>query len=248
MQPPSVSEYNDIAGAIFGTSQRLVSTAELATYFSFYRSLICPTSEDDSFISIESPILKSHSDVIRYINIIQNNPATTLLDIKEQVAGNSTISDNAKGYTVGVIVQLLYAIEPAITSQSSTAATGSSGAVSGWKASASLLDFIQNSLVQQLGFGPGRAVDLGEFRIRRLKAWKLRKRNRIRIRPTNNILEHLHYNPATRHLNIFHQIGYLKGQLEKTKHEPLDLTLEESLPRYDEFAQKPFSSVSNLLL
>ncbi|UNI16373.1 hypothetical protein JDV02_002809 [Purpureocillium takamizusanense] len=64
-----------------------------------------------------------------------------------------------------------------------------------------------------------------------LKAWKLRKRYKIKLRHTNNLLEHLSYDPLTRVLRVYHQVSFLRTQLEKTRNEPLELSFEDSLKR-----------------
>ncbi|KAL6693793.1 hypothetical protein J3F84DRAFT_379934 [Trichoderma pleuroticola] len=58
-----------------------------------------------------------------------------------------------------------------------------------------------------------------------LTAWSLRKRLGIVIIPTNDLAEHLVYNPKRKTLAVFHQVEYLKAQVRYTA----DRSLEESI-------------------
>lgn len=64
-----------------------------------------------------------------------------------------------------------------------------------------------------------------------LKAWKLTKRYGIKIKGTNNLLEHLVLDPKSMTLKVFHQVSFLRAHLKKSKQEPLNLYFEESLKR-----------------
>lgn len=57
-----------------------------------------------------------------------------------------------------------------------------------------------------------------------LKAWKLTKRYGLKIRGTNNLLEHLALDLKTKTLKVFHQVSFLRAHLAKTKEESLDLS------------------------
>lgn len=62
-----------------------------------------------------------------------------------------------------------------------------------------------------------------------LKAWKLKKRHKLKFRPTDNIMEHLLYDPETRVVKIFHHTSYLKAQLARSIDQPIDLDAHSSL-------------------
>ncbi|KAL6788657.1 hypothetical protein J3E68DRAFT_430875 [Trichoderma sp. SZMC 28012] len=58
-----------------------------------------------------------------------------------------------------------------------------------------------------------------------LMAWSLRKRLGVEIIPTNDLAEHLVYNPKRKTLAVFHQVEWLKAQVRCTA----DRSLEESI-------------------
>jgi len=62
-----------------------------------------------------------------------------------------------------------------------------------------------------------------------LKAWKLRQRLKLEIVRTDDLAEHLVYNPQTKSLAVFHQVEWLKAQMRYTKSRGLDEAVEVSL-------------------
>ncbi|KAI1392526.1 uncharacterized protein F4822DRAFT_131716 [Hypoxylon trugodes] len=70
-----------------------------------------------------------------------------------------------------------------------------------WESTQTFADFLRNVFQQQTG----SKITLYADENKSLKAWKLSKRYGIKIRDTNNLLEHLLYNPRERSLLFFHQ-------------------------------------------
>jgi hypothetical protein len=62
-----------------------------------------------------------------------------------------------------------------------------------------------------------------------LKAWKLKKRCNLEFIPTDNITEHLLYDPKTKIVQVFHHMAYLKAHLRRSKDQPIDQPASESL-------------------
>lgn len=60
-----------------------------------------------------------------------------------------------------------------------------------------------------------------------LKAWKLHRRLKLEIVPTNDLAEHLVYNPMTKSLAVFHQVEWLKAQTLHSK--AMDRKLDEAV-------------------
>lgn len=71
------------------------------------------------------------------------------------------------------------------------------------------------------------------IRKRSLKAWKLKRRLGIQLRPTNDLAEHLVYNPRMKTLTVFHQVEYLKAQVRHTAHRSLEESIETSFAKFD---------------
>ena len=62
-----------------------------------------------------------------------------------------------------------------------------------------------------------------------LKAWKLHQRLKLIIVRTDDLAEHLVYNPKTKSLAVFHQVEWLKAQIQHVKERKLDEDVEVSL-------------------
>ncbi|CZT44161.1 uncharacterized protein RSE6_04295 [Rhynchosporium secalis] len=73
-----------------------------------------------------------------------------------------------------------------------------------------------------------RASEFEVFK-KELKAWKLKKRHNLRFRPTDNIMEHLLYDPQSRTVKVFHHTSYLKAHLARSAQQPIDMDAHSSL-------------------
>jgi hypothetical protein len=62
-----------------------------------------------------------------------------------------------------------------------------------------------------------------------LKAWKLRQRLKLEIVRTDDLAEHLVYNPQNNSLAVFHQVEWLKAQIRYAERRELDEAVEVSL-------------------
>ncbi|KAK7423825.1 hypothetical protein QQZ08_008868 [Neonectria magnoliae] len=102
-----------------------------------------------------------------------------------------------------------------------------------WQKNASFVDFIKQAFAPQLTpIAEQRQKDMKVMKHKKaLKAWKLERRYGIEIKTTNNLLEHLAYDPPTMTLKVFHQMSFLRAQLQRTKGESLDLGFEDSLKK-----------------
>ncbi len=62
-----------------------------------------------------------------------------------------------------------------------------------------------------------------------LKAWKLKKRAHVTLMPTNNLAEHLLYDPQDNVVRLFHQTAFLKAHLRLSRSMPIDSGIPECL-------------------
>ncbi|RDW72594.1 uncharacterized protein DSM5745_07766 [Aspergillus mulundensis] len=92
-----------------------------------------------------------------------------------------------------------------------------------WEANEPFVSYVERSI----------PIRPGQFDANRhkkvLRAWKLKKRYQLQFRPTDNIMEHLLYDPLTRTVHVFHHTGYLKAHLRRSKDQPIDQQASESL-------------------
>jgi hypothetical protein len=62
-----------------------------------------------------------------------------------------------------------------------------------------------------------------------LKGWKLKKRAHVKFRPTDNLAEHLLYDPQDNVVRVFHQTALLKAHLRLSIGVPIDCCVAECL-------------------
>jgi hypothetical protein len=62
-----------------------------------------------------------------------------------------------------------------------------------------------------------------------LKCWKVKKRAHINFLPTDNLAEHMLYDPQDGVVRIFRQIAFLKAHLRLSAHLPINYGITESL-------------------
>lgn len=188
-------------------------------------------------IELDTPALRSHADVLSCVEIIVQDPEISFNKfVAKAVDPKSTeASLREKEHIARVAAEVPFAINCTLRDYySDNFIDGGSHHVR-WEKDVSFLYFMENAF--KLG---SQQIQTHEQQRRRaetmarktsLKAWKLTKRYGIKIRGTDNLLEHLVLDLKTMTLKVFHQVSFLRAHLAKSKQEPLDLNFEESLRR-----------------
>jgi hypothetical protein len=63
----------------------------------------------------------------------------------------------------------------------------------------------------------------------RMKAWKLKTRYKVKLRPTDNLAEHLIFDKDMRTLKVFRHVNFLKAHLRRSEAKKTDLRFPDSL-------------------
>ena len=180
--------------------------------------MVCPPSEEGT-VTVDAPPLNTHASVLSCVCRLRADPDITFDDFITQV-GAATQPPVEQQRIARVIVQAALCID-CLTSENNPETL--------WNSDKKLLKILEEAFdpTHPEGLTP---TDVQAYK-KALKAWKLRKRRKIKIRPTDDLLEHLLFNPTTRVLKVFHQVAWLRAQLGKTRDEPLDFDFERSLRR-----------------
>lgn len=245
MLVPNATEQQDIVVAIFGEAARqLANTDRLQAFLRHYCSLVCPVTEGDAAITVDTPVLGTHADVVRCIRILTQDPKLSFDGFITKAVGSHQVSLKEKGYIARVTVEAVFAVDCLLRDHYSDGykIDKLGGRRAKWEGGISLEQFMKDAFAQAPQLGSS-GTNLFKNK-KALKAWKLRKRYGIKLRPTNNLLEHLSFNQSTMVLKVFHQVAFLRAHLEKTKNQPLDLSFEESLKLY--VTHLPFPTLSVL--
>lgn len=238
MRQPTEIERQEIVRTVFG--EGLVCQANstrFETYFNHYCFVVCPASLGDAVIEFDTPVLQSHADVLSCVKIIIQNPQISFNEfvVKAIDSKSSEASLREKEHIAEVAIEVIFAVNCTLGDyHSESFINGTSHRVK-WEHDISFLYFIENAFSHGLQEPqtPKEQQRRGEIMTRKtsLKAWKLTKRYGIKIRGTDNLLEHLVLDPKSMTLKVFHQVSFLRAHLEKSKQEPLNLYFEESLKR-----------------
>jgi len=252
MLQPTDAERHEIIKAIFGENlAEYANGPRFKAYFKHYCSVVCPSTSGDAVLELDTPVLKTHADVLNCVKTIFRDPTISFnLFVAQAVDTNSpsaTCSLREKERIAKVAVDVVFAISWALrdyhpgTSCLTTTADSSSHhhhrSIIKWEGDVSFLRFIEDAF--NVGSPQStQASDLQQLRqlemMKRktsIKAWKLSKRYGIKIRGTDNLLEHLAFDIKTMTLKVFYHVSFLRAHLHKSKQEPLDLNFEQSLKR-----------------
>ena len=234
MFPPSQMEKNEIAKQLLGSELPDGSADTIfKAYFDYYASVVCPSTHGDALVGIDNPALQSHASLLRYIKSLQSNPSLSRDDFLAASLPAGDILPKEKDYVATVATKVAFMID---CSSKDYYSEGFRARQDGlrlvkWEANQPLVDFMEQIFLPDVTQTAAQQEEIGEMLMGKkvLKAWKLIRRYRIKIKPTNNLLEHLLYDPRERTLHVFHHTSFLRAHLKRSKNESLELDFSKSL-------------------
>ncbi|WAO92230.1 Hypothetical protein NCS54_00972800 [Fusarium falciforme] len=212
MRSCNEAEAHMLAGELLGAPSYSNSTnPHFSAFFKHYNGVLSPSTFGDAITEIESPVLKSHKDVISFgLSGRDARPAE-------------------KEYAARAVVSAAFMVNCASKDYYSEGFQSSTAMRVKWEPNQGFADFLEKAftpnLVSTLAHDSKTAVPYRGS----LKAWKLVKRNKIKIRPTNNLIDHLRYDAKDRVLHVFHQTMFLQSQIKRCKTVDFNMDFEESL-------------------
>ncbi|KAL4722206.1 hypothetical protein ACLX1H_010984 [Fusarium chlamydosporum] len=195
-------------------------------FFKHYNAVLSPSALGDAIADIESPILKSHQDVLSCIQILKRDPMVTLNEfLKAAFVGYETRRAENE-YATRAVVRATFMVSCASKDYYSEGFQSITARRVKWEPDQGFANFLEKAFTPEPILNP--AQDTKRYRSS-LKAWKLVRRNKIKIQPTNNLIDHLLYDPKSRVLSVFHQTMFLQSHIKWSKDVALDLNFGESL-------------------
>ncbi len=209
---------------LFGAEDKLPS---FSTYFKIYDFL---TSSQYTTVQIHPSVLNSHDDIRRLALELRANPRTTRKEFKDRVFpqrfGNpEAVIDQERA--INVAVQLMLMIDCSDKDRHCEDYEVGGFRPVRWEGSERFTDFVRKAF-------PNEVHDQGQVRTamkekNALKCWKLKKRAHIKFLSTDNLAEHLLYDPQDGVVRIFRQTAFLKAHLRLSAHLPINCGFTESL-------------------
>lgn len=238
MLQPTENERRDIVRAVFGDGlANDANTSRFKAFFDHYCSIVCPASLGNVVIELETPALGSHADILSCIEIIVQNPKISFNGFATTILGSKSTESSLreKEHLAKVTVQVAFGINCTLRDYYADGFMNGRSHHAKWEGDVSFLHFMESAFnLESHGIqAPEQQLRYREMITRKtsLKAWKLTKRYGIKIKGTENLLEHLVLDLETRTLKVFHQLSFLRAHLTKSKGHPMDMNFEDSLRR-----------------
>ncbi len=227
MISPSEHEKNQIIERLLHikSDSEAVSWTSSKAYFRRYQSIFCPDEANDAVIQIDRPTLRTHLDVLTFAKSLCDNHALSRGEMTRKWFASRATTAAEMEHISRAVVNIAFMID---CNERDYYPKGFDCSIprAKWERDQSFLNFLETSFLP-LQQRANAGVTLGDKAS--LKAWKLASRYGIRIRGTDNLLEHLLYDPRHRTLMIFHHVSYLRFHLRCSSNESLDMGFAESL-------------------
>ncbi|KAM0312771.1 hypothetical protein ACHAO8_006052 [Botrytis cinerea] len=224
MRLATSTEKRLIAKDLFNAEEKLDTSS---TYFQIYDRL---TSPQYAAVQVHPSALNSHDDIRRLALELRTNPQSTREEFKVKVFPQ--ISTDAEilidqERAINVAVQITLMIDCFDKDHHYEGYRVGDFRPVSWDSSERFADFVKK--VFPIDVHDQEKVRTALKEKNALKCWKLRKRAHIKFFPTDNLAEHLLYDPQDNVVRLFRQTAFLKAHLQLSASQPIELGIAESL-------------------
>lgn len=202
------------------SAELLGKDGDFAAYFKLYEDLF-ELGTGDHIIQIErtgqqnrQPI--SHDAVLAATKILRENTGLTLDAMKAALEHGlqQGYSSHELGFVLKISVRAMFMIDSNVKESHGLEYAIGAWRHASWLPDESFVDFITKCFPHVDAERKSRVAMVLENK-KSLKAWKLRDRLGIVLKGTDNLVDHLLYDPANRILYLFHHAAYLKAHLDR---------------------------------
>lgn len=219
-----------LANELLGVPSYSNSTSPVFNaFFKHYNAVLSPSTFGDAITEIESPVLKSHKDVLSCVQILRSNPTLTFDKFLDLAFSGRDARPAEKEYAARAVISAAFMVNCASKDYYSEGFQSGTTMRVKWEPNQGFDDFLETAFTSNPLSTYAETEERSIPYRGSLKAWKLVKRNNIRIRPTNNLIDHLLYDPKDRVLSVFHQTMFLQSQIKRCKNADFDLDFTASL-------------------
>jgi hypothetical protein len=224
MRIATTIERRSIVRDLFGAEEKFHS---FNTYFKTYDSLTTPQY---ATVQIDPTALNSHDDIRRLALELRANPQMTRKEFKDKVFSQNLthaeiIVDQEQA--INIAVQLMLMIDCSDKDRHCEGYKIGGFRPVSWDDSERFTDFVRRALPTDVHHQEEVRTAMKEKNA--LKSWKLKKRAHIKFLPTDNLVEHLLYDPQDNIVRIFRQTAFLKAHLQLSASAPMDYDVAQSL-------------------
>ncbi|KAF7950115.1 hypothetical protein EAE96_007413 [Botrytis aclada] len=224
MRPATINEKKLNAKDLFSAEEKLHS---FSTYFQIYDRL---TSPQYATVQVHPSALNSHNDIRRLALELRANPQSTREEFRTKVFPNISTDPEVlidQERAINVAVQITLMIDCSDKDRHYEGYDIGGFRPVSWDSSEQFADFVKKAFPMDVHDKEQVRTALREKN--ELKCWKLRKRAHIKFLSTDNIAEHLLYDPRDNVFRLFRQTAFLKAHLRLSANQPIELGIIESL-------------------
>jgi hypothetical protein len=226
MRSPSVAERTSIVRVLFGESAA-AKLESYAAFFEVYEAVACP---EHTIIQIEPHEFATHDEILELIQHLRTSTRLTRREFKDRVFRESPTGDFTETdheHSINVAIQLLLMVDCADKARHWEGYEVNGYKPVTWRDSERLTDFMERIFPTNPAHREASRAALQEKNM--LKGWKLQKRSRVKFVPTNNLVQHLLYDPQDNSVRVFHHTAFLKAKLRLSADLPLDADMADCL-------------------
>jgi hypothetical protein len=230
-KPPGVSGSTVSLDEVLRTLCRVptLTTSQFVAFRRFYDT-VCPeaphlvNSHGGILISIDNIGLPTNESVIRAVGKLRTGYKNTVVTFSANTFPSNVNQERAVRQTV----KLAYLIDSASQDDYPNGFRFENEPIFPvkWRPEQTFYDFFKTAFPAAAGT---QEVWTASSKQTSLKAWKLRRRLGLDIVRTDDLAEHLVYNPQAKTLAVFHQVEWLRAQISHVKDRRLGEAVEVSL-------------------
>ncbi|KAI4625217.1 uncharacterized protein J4E87_005063 [Alternaria ethzedia] len=228
MEPPTPVEQRDIADK-FLDNEAARKPETHAVFFKYYETLF--RGPPGSYVvNVARPAYSSHAEVVRFFDYLIGNTSQTKADFSCLYATDVAI--NVREHGIRALLQASLMIDCALKQHLPEGRKVGDFVPRTWGQKQSFANFVERCFPSPAQSQQVRQESESPLAQRgRLKAWKLKEWHKLRLRPTDNLAEHLVFDPDGSVVHVFRQVGWLKAHLRRSRNEDIDTGFAESLEK-----------------
>jgi hypothetical protein len=211
---PSNDERISIVKALF--DEKGENWESFSTFFDFYDSITRPRAHHAAIVQVHNPVLRSHDDILGILCDLKANHQSTYIEFKQRLRARwQTALDGEIDHAINIAVHLMVMIDCTIVDSHSEGYEIDGYRPTKWQQNERFTDFVFNSFPLDNEDDRPRILEV-QRNCNTLKAWKLKKRAHVTFKPTDDLREHLLYDPPENTVRLFRHTSFLKAHLRQS--------------------------------
>ncbi|KAL2787667.1 hypothetical protein BJX66DRAFT_327670 [Aspergillus keveii] len=199
-------------------------------YWKLYESVFCAREGQETIIQVDNAAFASHADILECAKRLRASPTWTRDQLANTLSPNNSLSQGDRETAVESVIRVLFMLDCSLSKKYSENFEVDGYSPAYWEATEPFVSYVERAIPECNNVQPKSGFEPHKPRyMKALKAWKLRKRCGVQFIPTDNIMEHLLYDPEMGFVHVFHHTAYLKAHLRGSTSQPINQKASTSL-------------------